>query len=189
MKNIIGIVMCSMLGFFVCSNALTASLPDDSIYRIPPITLENQKGERILFSSLVGKPRLIGMFYGSCKLVCPLEFEAIKNIEQQLSKKEKKSIAVLLVSFDGAHDTASQLFNIAQAHKMTLPLYQVSRIEQGDVALLGSVLGVNWRALPEGGFAHNALLTLVDSQGRIIAQQAAQAGLDDKFLKALAEVK
>ena len=188
MKNIIAtLAIYCIFGFG--RDAVASSLPADSIYLIPPVMLENQNGERMLLSSLAGKPRLIGMFYGSCKIVCPLEFETVKNVEQQLVKKGKKSVAVLLISFDGTHDKGSHLLRVAQSHQMNLPLYQISRIEQGDVVLLGSVLGISWRALPEGGFAHNALLTLVDSQGRIIAQQSAQGGLDDKFLELLAKIE
>jgi len=162
-----------------------APLPPDSVYRLPPLMLVDQQGQSFALDSLAGQPRLIGMFYGSCHMVCPLEIDTVKKIQQQIVRAGGKPIPVLLVSFDSRHDQLSDLRQLAREHHITAPLFQLTRVTQGDVGLLGGVLGISWRALPDGGFVHNAVLTLLDDQGRILARQDAQNPPQAEFIQAI----
>jgi protein SCO1/2 len=158
-------------------------LPAESIYRIPALTLRDQRGEVFSFASLRGKPRLVGMFYGSCTMACPLEIESLKHIEHALS--ESKAVPVVLVSFDPAHDDIANLRKVAAEHHVEAPLFRLSRPEQGDEGMLAGVLGIAYRPLPGGGFEHNVVVALLDHEGRIVATTDASGAADPAFVKAI----
>lgn len=160
-----------------------APLPENSIYRIPALTLRDQSGEVFAFASLRGEARLVGMFYGSCKLACPLEIESLKGIEHALSGH--KPVPVVLVSFDPAHDDIPMLRHVAAEHHVEAPLFRLSRPEQGDEGMLAGVLGVAYRPLPGGGFEHNVVVALLDEDGRIVATTDASGAPDPVFVKAI----
>jgi protein SCO1/2 len=158
-------------------------LPANSIYQIPALTLRDQRGEVFSFGSLRGQPRLVGMFYGSCKMVCPLEIETLKRIESAVSRN--KPVPVVLVSFDPAHDDTAMLRKVAAEHHVQAPLFRLTRPEQGDEGMLAGVLGIAYRALPGGGFEHNVVVALLDDDGRIAATTDASSAPDPAFVKAI----
>ena len=162
-----------------------ASLPSMSIYRIPPLTLVDQDGRSFTFAGLAGTPRLVGMFYASCRMACPVEIETIKRIEHAAVKAGGKPIPVLLVSFDPAHDDVAALKKAALQHGAAAPEFLLARARSGDIGMLGGVLGVSWRPLPGGGFQHNVVVALLDGEGRILATDPANGRVDPAFVKAI----
>lgn len=165
--------------------AAPSAWPADSLYRLPAMELVDQTGSPLPLTALAGHPYLIGMFYGSCHEMCPLEIEQTKALQQRLVRQRAGSIRVVLVSFDPQNDTVGQLRHLAGMHRLTAPGFRLARLDHGDTGMLGGVLGISWRALPAGGFSHNALVSLVDAAGRIVAQQDAQRLNDPGFLRAL----
>jgi hypothetical protein len=47
---------------------------------------------------------------------------------------------------------------------------------------------VQYRALPDGGFNHSSVITLLSPQGEILAQSAAVAKADAALLQALSAI-
>ena len=188
MRNMIVLLCGAWLG--ACTLVATAasapaSLPATSIYRIPPLTLMNQDGRTFTFASLAGKPRLLGMFYASCQMACPVEIETLKQVEHQVVKAGGQPIPVLRVTFDPAHDDLAALRKTAAQHHVSAPEFQLSRALSGDIGMLGGVLGVSWRPLPGGGFQHNVVVALLDRAGRIIATDPANGRADPAFVAAI----
>ncbi|MDQ2780534.1 MAG: SCO family protein [Pseudomonadota bacterium] len=162
----------------------SAQLPADSVYRIPPLTLRDQSGAVFDFASLRGTPRLVGMFYTSCTMACPIEIEALKYIGVQVSTAGAKPLPVLLVSFDPANDDVAALKKDAKTHQVSAPAFRLTRPERGDVGMLAGVLGIAYRRLNDGGFSHNVVVALLDAQGRIVATTDASGKADPAFVKA-----
>lgn len=162
----------------------SAQLPADSVYRIPPLTLRDQSGVIFDFASLQGSPRLVGMFYTSCAMACPIEIEALKHLGVQVSAAGSRPLPVLLVSFDPANDDVAALNKDAKAHQVSAPAFRLTRPEQGDVGMLAGVLGIAYRRLNDGGFSHNVVVALLDAQGRIVATTDASGKADPAFVKA-----
>ncbi len=160
--------------------------PSNSIYSLPALSLENQLGRQENIASWSGHPYLLGMFYGSCQMVCPIEIEAIKTFEDRFHAQGNPWIKVNLISFDSSHDQRTNLKQEADQHHLNSAWYQLWRVKQGDLGYLAGVLGVTWRALPGGGFKHNAVVALMDSQGRVVAKTTALALVhDESFLHAV----
>ena len=169
----------------VAAPASAVPLPQDSVYRIPPLQLRDQRGDVFSFASLRGTPRLVGMFYGSCRMACPLEIESIKRIERALRRQGGATVAVVLVSFDPAHDDVAMLRKLAAEHRVRVPLFRLTRPEQGDEGMLAGVLGIAYRPLPGGGYSHNVVVALLDADGRIRATTEASGAPDPAFVKAI----
>lgn len=161
------------------------TLPSDSLYLVPPIALVDQDGHSFSLASLAGEPRLIGMFYASCHLMCPLEIESIKAMEKTVADAGGAPIPVVLVSFDTAHDNVAALARTADDHGVKAPGFELTRAERGDIGMLGGVLGIAWRAAPAGGFQHNVVVALLDRQGRIVATNPGDGRPDKAFIDAI----
>ena len=166
-----------------------AALPQDSAYRIPPLLLRDQQGSAFAFASLRGAPRLVGMFYGSCQMVCPLEIETLKRIEQTLRRRGGAPVSVLLVSFDPARDDVAKLQQIAAEHHLQAPRFRLARPEHGDEGMLAGVLGIAYRPLPDGSFSHNVVVALLDADGRLRASTDASAAIDPAFVQAILDLQ
>lgn len=165
--------------------ASPGALPDDSVYRVAPLTLRDQDGKTFTFASLRGQPRLVGMFYGSCKMVCPVQIETLKRIQREVAGKA--TVSVVMISFDPARDDVAMLHEVAQEHHVAAPQFRLSRPESGDEGMLAGVLGIAYRKLPQGVFSHNALASLLDADGRIVAQADVSQAPDPTFVKAVVE--
>ncbi len=163
--------------------AWSAPLPDNSVYRIPDLTLRDQRGNEFSFSSLRGEPHLLGMFYGSCKMVCPVEIETLKRIRHESGSH----ISVVLVTFDPKRDDLAMLRKVAAEHHVQAPSFRLARPETGDEGMLAGVLGIAYRSLPGGGFSHNVIVSLVDADGRIVARTDASAEPDPAFIRAIVD--
>ncbi|THD11440.1 SCO family protein [Metallibacterium scheffleri] len=188
MRNMFVLLCGALLGtctLVTAAASAPASLPATSVYRIPPLTLVNQDGRTFTFASLAGKPRLLGMFYASCQMACPVEIETLKQVEDQVVNAGGQPIPVLLVTFDPAHDDLAALKKTAAEHHVSAPEFQLSRALSGDIGMLGGVLGVSWRPLPGGGFQHNVVVALLDRAGRIIATDPANGRADPAFVAAI----
>lgn len=165
----------------------SSRLAADSVYAIPALTLRDQQGQQFDFASLRGEPRLVGMFYGSCQMACPLEIEYLKHLQHAVAARSGKSIAVLLVSFDPARDDLAMLRKVAGEHRVRSPAFRLARAERGDEGMLAGVLDIAYRQLPGGGFSHNVRVSLLDAQGRIVAATEASGRPDPAFLQAVDE--
>lgn len=159
----------------------------DSVYAVPALTLRDQQGQLFDFASLRGKPRLVGMFYGSCQMACPLEIEYLKHLQHAVAAGSGKSIPVLLVSFDPARDNLAMLRKVAGEHHVRPPAFRLARAERGDEGMLAGVLDIAYRQLPGGGFSHNVRVSLLDAQGRIVAATEASGRPEPAFLRAVEE--
>lgn len=174
---------------FAVAATPAAALPQDSAYRIPPLLLRDQQGNAFAFASLRGAPRLVGMFYGSCQMVCPLEIETLKHIEQTLRRRGGTPVSVLLVSFDPARDDVARLKQIAAEHHVQAPLFRLARPEHGDEGMLAGVLGIAYRPLPDGSFSHNVVVALLDADGRLRATTDASGAADPAFVQAILDLQ
>lgn len=149
--------------------AYSAELPGDSVYRVAA-TLTDQNGVQQTFAESAGHVRLVSMFYASCGYVCPLLIEQLRRIESQLSDSERARLRVLLISLDPERDTPQALAELAARRKLDLARWTLVQPAADDLRKLSAVLGVQYRQRDDGEFNHSSVITLLDAEGRVLAQ-------------------
>ena len=161
-------------------------LPPDSVYQLSALTLTDQDGNHFAFSSLKGEPHLVGMFYTTCTMVCPMEIETLKRVQRKMADRLQAS--VILVSFDPARDDVASLHAEARKHRVSSPSFRLTRADQGDERMLAGVLGIAYRRLPNGSFSHNVPVSLIDADGRILTRFDASTVPDASAIESLIEL-
>jgi protein SCO1/2 len=164
-----------------------AALPSDSIYQLP-VTLTDQDGRSARLDARRGAPVLLSMFYTSCKFVCPMLIETVRDVETKLSAEEREHLSVLLVSIDSAHDSVEVLKRTADERHVDGARWTLARTDAATVRKLAAVLGIQYRALPDGEFNHTTAVILVDGDGRIAARTTRLGSADPAFVKRVKSV-
>lgn len=149
--------------------ALAEELPGDSVYQVEA-ALNDQSGRAMRFADAAGGVRLASMFYASCGYVCPLLIEQIRAIESQLESHQKQGLSVLLISLDPERDTPEALAKLARDRSLDLQRWTLARPQPDDLRKLSAVLGVQYRQLDDGEVNHSTVISLLDAEGRILAQ-------------------
>jgi protein SCO1/2 len=111
-----------------------------------------------------GQPVLVGMFYTSCEFVCPMLVEALRNTEAGLTAQERAKFSVLLITIDPGVTRWPCSSTPPAAWDRFAPL-DLARSDVATTRKLAAVLGLQYRALPNGDFNHSTDLILLDADG------------------------
>lgn len=183
MKRLV-VLLAGALGYWAASGLCAETdLPPDSLYHVQG-RLVTQSGHRIGFDVNRGHPALVSMFYGSCPAACPMLITSMQVYESHLGAASRSRLRVLLVSFDAARDTPSQLEQLASRHRIDLSRWTLASAPEKDARKIAAALGFRYRPLPDGTFDHSLLITLVDRQGRVLAATTTLVD-DSQFLAKL----
>jgi len=164
----------------------SADLPGDSIYLVDDL-LSDQSGRTFTLAEGRGKPRLVAMFYTSCRYICPLIVDSAKGVEHALTPAERERLGILLVSLDPDRDDTAALASVAAKRKLDPARWTLARTEASGVRRIAAVLGVRYRALADGEFNHTSSLVLLDAEGRVVASTERLGSVPDPAF--LASVK
>lgn len=129
--------------------------------------LTDQDGRKVKLADFRGQPVLISMFYGYCPYACPMLMAKLKRLEAALTPEARASVRVVLVSLDPARDTPESLKKLAQAHGVDASRWRLLWTREENVQELAAVLGIKYRALPNGQMNHSSVITLLDREGTI----------------------
>ncbi len=151
-----------------------------SIYDLD-LPLHDARGQAIGLDVHRGHPTLVAMFYASCAVACPVLISEVKMTLAELGQPEAR---VLLVSFDPARDTPERLSVLARERALD-ERWVIAAPSEDDARTLAAVLGVKYRRLPSGEFAHGATIVALDSEGRPVAR-VDRLGQRDALISALA---
>lgn len=139
-----------------------------SIYDLD-MALTDQNGAKIKLDVDRGHVTLVAMFYGSCTVVCPLIIAELKQTLAELPAAVRKDARVLMVSFDPVRDTPEHLEALATERQLD-EHFTLARPTDADARTLAAVLGVKYRKLDDGQFAHGATIIALDRDGSPIAR-------------------
>ncbi|MDO9280717.1 MAG: SCO family protein [Pseudomonadota bacterium] len=145
-----------------------------SVYALD-LDLVDQAGRTVPLDAQRGHPVLLSMFYTSCPMACPMLIQEIQTIEAELAPELLGGVRVVLVSMDPAKDDAAAMRAVVDKHGLDAR-WTLGAVPEGDVRTVAAALGVRYRPLPEGGFAHTSVITLVDGEGRVIARAEGREG-------------
>lgn len=191
-KHIYQHMLCAAFSLWLsaiaaASPAVAADLPRKSVYQLD-VALTDQDGRpsqwRDAANSAKG-PRIVGMFYSRCDYVCPMLFEAVKNIEASLPVEARQRLQVGLITLDPARDDSAALRKTALQRAGDPVRWHLYRTQAAEVRKLAGVLGVQYRQLSNGEFNHSTLMILLDAQGVELARTENIAKTDPVFLKAV----
>jgi protein SCO1/2 len=159
-------------------------LPGDSVYQLE-VRLTDQDGHRQALSARRGRPQLVTMFYASCQMVCPMIIDSMRATREALDPVARAKLDLLAVSFDPARDSVAALHGYAAKRRLAAPAWTLARAEPVEVRQLASVLGLQYRQLPDGDFNHSSELILLDAEGRIVARTRHIGRVDPAFVEAI----
>ncbi len=144
--------------------------PEQSIYHLTA-TWKTQDGVATKVGLKQGSLVLIGMIYSGCPHACPMTITKLQRIEKDLESRGVKSFQVILASIDVKKDTPKQLKKYMRSRSLDENRWTfLSPTKESHVRELAAVLGISYRALPGGEYAHSNIMTLLDSSGVPIAK-------------------
>ena len=190
------ILLAALLAVAACAAPATAraddtpaaaALPGDSAYHLD-VPLVDQDGAAFAFADGRGRPRVVSMFYTSCRYVCPLIIDTVLKTERGLDDARRARLDVLLVSFDPERDTPDALKRVADKRSLELPRWRLARTDKAHVRRLAAVLGIQYKQLEDREFSHASALVLLDAEGRIVARSDRLGEADPEFVAALRRV-
>ena len=150
--------------------AAAPTLDGASLFHLDPdLALRDQQGAPFALESLRGRPTVITFFYGGCTTMCPLIISDVHRILGALPEATRAQTSVVVVTIDPARATPERLRELASERAMPSEWRLVGG-DEGSVRALASTLGMTYRRMPDGSFAHAALYTVLDRAGRIAHQ-------------------
>jgi protein SCO1 len=103
----------------------------------PRFSLQDQDGEVVTLEQLRGKTVLMTAVYASCGLSCPTVLAQTKRVVGGLSDAQRENLAVIAVTLDPERDDGSTLKRLADAQRISSPLY---RLLTGEPAVVNAAL-------------------------------------------------
>ncbi|KQU67282.1 MULTISPECIES: SCO family protein [unclassified Rhizobacter] len=156
--------------------------PGDSVYQLD-LPLTDQDGRAIALDAGQGHPMLVTMFYTSCQFVCPMLVDALRDTQAALAPAERERIGVLMVSFDPERDTVQVLRRTADERGLDGAHWTLARTDAAGARKLAALLGIRFRALPDGDYNHTSLLVLLDARGRVAGRTTRLGSADPAFVR------
>jgi protein SCO1/2 len=170
----------------VASEGRRGSVKGAPLYDLELVLL-NQDGKKLHLDAFRGHRVLISMFYGSCPYACPTLISDVRRLERRLSPAVRADLRVLLVSFDPDRDTPSALLELMKTRDLDRSRWALCTTSDRSTRDLAAVLGIKFRKLPNGGFNHTSLLTVLDRDGTVLAHSEGLEGENDDLALALHE--
>jgi protein SCO1/2 len=158
-----------------------------SIYNLD-VTLTDAKGAQHGLDVHRGHPVLVTMFYGSCPMACPLLIDTMRSIERAASPADREQLRMLLISINPERDTVANLNALGTSRKLDPARWTLARTDASSVRKIAAVLGIQYRKLPDGGYNHSSIVTLLTPDGDIALQSSELGKADPELLAALAKI-
>ncbi len=138
---------------------------------VPPAALQTADGRRIGFDALRGRWLIVDFIYTNCATVCSAQGGVFARLQHELAAPIAAGhVALVSISFDPARDDPAALAAYQRLHGDHGSGWIAAR--PADSAALGALLrsfGVVTVPDGAGGFVHNAALSVVDPDGRLVA--------------------
>lgn len=154
----------------VAAAAPDAAWPAESLFH-STTRWQTQAGDALALPALAGQPTVLAMVYTSCRASCPVMMADLKKLESALLPEERPGVRFVVVSFDAKGDTPASLRAFAKEQQVDEARWTFLHGEEAAVRELAALLDVRYVPLPQGGFDHANVITVLDGQGVIAHQQ------------------
>jgi protein SCO1/2 len=162
---------------------------DGSLYQVES-TWVTQDADTVHLGDLRGRFVFMALTYTSCEFSCPLIVADMKRIINQVPVDEKRRVHLVLLSIDPERDTPEVMKAFAASKELSSDQWTLIRGEADEVMEMAALLGIRYKKLPDGEFAHSNVITLLNPEGEIVHQQIGlgqerTAASSDKLLAVL----
>jgi protein SCO1/2 len=137
---------------------------------VPALSFTASDGRRVDLADLRGRPLLVSLVYTGCADVCPALIENLgPAVEAAQEALGADSFTTLTIGFDTRNDTPARLASYARQHRAVLPNWLFLSADQATLDRLVEAVGFSF--FPSaGGFEHMAMVSVIDSDGRLYRQ-------------------
>ena len=161
------------------------ALPGASLYNLTS-EWTTQEGRRGRLGWLQGRPVVAAMVYTSCKEMCPMTIEQIRQVQDEVTRRSLGPVHYVLWSFDSEKDTPQHLKDFAEARGLDPHDWTLMHGDPAAIRELAAVLGISYRRDAKGDFDHSYAITLLDGQGIVAYQQTGLRSNPDEFISRIA---
>ncbi|HMN46354.1 MAG TPA: SCO family protein [Povalibacter sp.] len=166
-----------------CAHAGPVNAPA-SIYNLQ-VSLTDQAGVAHDLDLYRGHPVLITMFYGSCSMTCPLLIDTLRAVDRSVPAQQRKDLRVLMITIDPEHDTPQALQTLAQERRIDTSRWTLANTDEKSVRKLAALLDIQYRPLPNGGYNHSSIVTLLSQDGEILVRSSVLGKADAALIAGL----
>jgi protein SCO1/2 len=145
----------------------------------------DQSGQPFRLSSLKGKRIVLTMGYATCQFACPRIMADLMAIERALTDSEKATTHFVFITIDPQRDTPETLEGFLTSYKVDPQRWHALRGGEDETREISVALGVRFKAIDGGDFAHSNLITLLDAEGSITHRQQGLGADPAELIKAL----
>lgn len=151
---------------------------DYSIYQVGGEWTDHNDN-KLELKALKGKNQVVVMAYTSCQHTCPILVRGMKQIEKGLTDEARADTEFLLVTLDTERDTVPVMKNYAE-HNDLGDHWHLIRSTEANTRMLANTLNIKYQFTDNGDINHSNLLSILDKQGRLVAQEigVADSGLN-----------
>jgi len=144
-----------------------AANPNDCL---PRLALVDQHGNRVMLSSLRGKPVLVDFVYTSCHLECPALTAKFRMIAKALGPALGVRATMVSISLDPEHDLSPVLLKYAKDEGADEPGWLFLSGPPATVDQVLALFRIKRMRNPDGSIAHVAAAFLLGPDGRQVRQ-------------------
>jgi protein SCO1/2 len=144
------------------------------VTRLGTAALTDQEGRTLKLAEFHGKLLVLSFFFTSCPTVCPVQTQALSNVQRRLSAALRQRVRFLSLSVDPENDTPEALKSFAMANGADLSGWSFVRASLDDThALTTELAAFDPRAEgPSAPSGHTMATYLFDGRGRLMQRYA-----------------
>ena len=154
------------------SDGTAPSDPSSFLTNFAPLKLVDQAGRPFVVDELRGKVVLFNFIFTSCPNICPVQTQALAEVQRAIPRSDRDRVQFVSVSIDPVHDTPAVLLSFAQRFKLDFARWTFVTGGTEDIDRLSERLRLfaqNTERRPEN---HGTTLWLMDGKGRLMQRYA-----------------
>lgn len=155
---------------------------DYSIYQVGGEWVD-QTGKAMSLEDLKGKNQVVAMAYTNCQHTCPILVRSMKQMYKEMTPEAREQTQFVLATLDTKRDSAEVLASYAEHNKLG-DNWHLIRSDEASTRMLANTLNIKYQFADNGEINHSNLISVLDKQGRLVAQGV---GVADSGIKPLIE--
>jgi protein SCO1/2 len=133
-------------------------------------TLLDREGRPVRLSSYRGKPLLVNFIYTGCFQVCPTSTRALLEAQRAMRGGfDTNQFNVVSIGFNQPADSPQAMKAFALQQRITTPNWDFLSPHAASVTALARDFGFEYKPT-QAGFDHLLQVSIVDAEGRLVAQ-------------------